>query len=199
MERNQAEIKVRRFRRRRLFLLSFLLSLVIVAGYYTVLMTGISKSVPEKEVYPVQVFRAGEKNALKTYSVEETRFNGATYLPLTALQEFVTVTQYGDHARRSLSFSGGDIATFDIGTPNCVLNGVKASLEAPVLLKDDVLYLPVDFFFRRMSCFEYTFSSPLNANVLTFLSDVTPALTAHEMANTGRVDPATVPPAPESN
>ena len=96
----------------------------------------------------------------------------------------------------TVAFSGGDVATFTLGTPNCEINGVGMSLEAPVFLKDDVIYLPVDFFYRRMNCFEYTFSSPLNANVLTFLPEVPPGLVAHVMTSSPRIDPATVPAAP---
>lgn len=184
---------LRRLRRRRLFVLSSVFALVIVAIYYVVLFAGLGKTQAPKDAYPVQIFRAGEKDALETLSVEETLFNGNTYLPLSVLQRFVTVTQYGDHARRSLSFSGGDIATFDLGTPNCEINGVRMSLEAPVLLKDEVLYLPVDFFFRRMNCFEYTYSSPLKANVLTFLPELSPALVPQAMSITPRIDPNTVP------
>lgn len=199
-ERARAErvrqMRIQRIRRRRLFILSSLLALVIVAGYYTVLVSGLGKAQEPKEAYPVQVFRAGEKEAMKTYTVQETYVNGDIYLPLSALQEFVTVTQYGDHARRSLSLSNGDSVTFDLGTPNCVVNGVQVSLTAPVFIEGEELYLPVDFFYRRMNCFEYAFSSPLNANVLTYLSDVTPALTSHVMTASPRIDPATVPAAP---
>lgn len=192
-EERARERSLRRFRRRRLFTLASLLSLVIVVGYYAILMAGLNRTPAPEDAYPVQIFRAGEKNALKTYTVEETYFNGNVYLPLSALQEFTTVTQYGDHARRSLAFSGGDIASFDLGTPNCEINGVRVSLTAPVFLKDDVLYLPVDFFFRRMNCFEYTYSSALNANVLTYLSEITPALTAREMEKPEPLDESRIP------
>ena len=196
--------EIRRFRRKRLFLLSFLLALVFTAGYFAFRMATISRvTVSTKGAYGVQLFRENEKNAVKTYTVKETYFNKSTYLPLDALQEFVTVTESGDEHHRSLILPNGDQVTFDLGTPNCTVNGVRASLEAPVFLKDDVLYLPVDFFSRWMNCFTYTFSSPLDAYVLSFSGDVTPALTTRAMNATPKIDvaakPATPAPAPAEN
>ncbi|MBQ3866248.1 MAG: hypothetical protein II776_05045 [Clostridia bacterium] len=187
--------RIRRFRRRRLFALSFILSLFIVIGYFVILFATVGRADKPRGAYPVQVFRAGEKKAAVTLSVEETSVNGTTYLPVTVLSEFVTITQYGDQDTRSIGLAGGDWISFDLNTADCVVNGEHASLEAKVFMKGDVLYLPADFFFRKMNCFEYTYSSALSANVLTFLDGVTPALNGRTMTRTGRIDPASVPTA----
>lgn len=188
--------EVRRFRRRRLYLLASLFAVLFTAVYFIALSAIVNRTTPDKDAVGVQIFRAGEKDPVKIYTAEETVFGGSTYLPLSALEEFVSVSQSGDHASRSLIFSGGDEISFHLGTPDCVANGVRVSLSAPAFLKDDVLYLPADFFSLRMNCFEYTYSPAVKANVLTFMTGQTPALTTRTMTSTPRVDPATIPASP---
>jgi len=64
-----------------------------------------------------------------------------------------------------------------LGSSLALINGQRVFLEHPAFLKDDLLYLPVDFYEYHMNCFDYTHASALAANVLTFDPGVTPAFT----------------------
>jgi hypothetical protein len=170
--------RIRRGRRRRLFLVSFLLSLVFVGIYYSYVALSIHfRNDGTDEALPVLIFTNGQREADSEWSVQEVSFGGGTYLPVTMLEEYMAISQYGDYETRSFLLSvSGEYASFFPGSTRALVNGQTVYLEYPPFLLEGELYLPVDFFEYKMNCFDYTHSSALAANVLTFYPDRTPSL-----------------------
>ena len=61
------------------------------------------------------------------------------------------------------------------------------------ILKDDELYIPVDFFIYQMNCFEYTHSSALASNVLTYLTTEVPGFTSFQDRGSAAIDVNVLP------
>ncbi len=198
LEQKKERARLRKIRRKKLFLTSLSLALVFVVLYWAYVAFAISgRENGNEDALPLLLFTEGERDEDKSLTVEETSFAGKTFVPVTALEEYMVISQFGDYATRSfLLCESGEYATFYLNTCNAVINGVPVSLKNASFLKDDVLYLPVDFFTDKMNCFTFTVSSPLGANVLTFRESVTPSFVFRASLPSATVDAATIPVAP---
>ena len=188
----------RRVQRRALFRRCFVLSLVFVVLYWAVVALIITKrSDGSEDLLPVMIFTDGNREADKTLSPETGAVNGVMYLAVTELEQYFTISQFGDHRTRSFAIaSTGEYATFALDSDEAVINGVPVSLTHPALLREDVLYLPLDFFASAMTCF--TFSPAVasyGADVLTFF-DTDPGFLFAPAPQSDPVDYASVPRAP---
>ena len=190
--------RIRRQRRLRLLKISFLVSLVMVALYWVYVAVSISTRPDGSEnALPLMIFTEGEREEDNTLEVSEVYFSGSYYLPLTELEPYMAISQFGDHKTRSFLLCGSEeYATFTLGTPEVEINGVKVSLKENSFVKNDVLYIPMDFFTDKMNCFAFTESVPLAANVLTFNESVTPGFRFQPVSGMTTVNQATVPVAP---
>lgn len=190
--------RLRKARRRKLFRTGFLLSLVFVVCYYAFVFCSIAfRDGGAQDAYPILVFTAGQTDYDTEWKSEAVWFDDGYYLPITVLEPYMAVSQFGDFRTRSfLLCDSGQYATFYLGTCNAIVNGERVFLENEVFLQDELLYLPVDFYEDKMNCFEYTFSSALSANVLTFLPEFEPSLRFAPSEPIPPVDYATVPVAP---
>ena len=191
--------KLRRERRKYLFQVSLRVGLAFAILYWC--WVGISIATrPDgnEEAMPLMIFTEGERQEDKTLTVEESSFGGKVYMPVTELEAYMAISQFWDYKTRSfLICESGEYATFFLDTTAAIINGQRVSLKEKVFLKDDVLYLPIDFYSDKMNCFTFAQSVPLAANVLTFREDVAPAMQFHGEAECAPVDPGTIPaPAP---
>lgn len=185
-------------RRRALFRVSFAVALVFLVLYVVWVAVDIcTRSDGNEDALPLLIFTDTEKKEDMRLEVEEVSFGGKLYLPVTALEPYMAISQFGDYQTRSfLLCESGQYATFYLGTPLAIVNGVRVNLKEIVFVKDDILYLPMDFYTDKMNCFTLTESTPLAANVFTFLSEVPPAFRFHTTGGCPTVDPATIPVAP---
>ena len=167
----------KRERRRIILLSSFLVALVFVGLYWAWVWLDVTlRPDGNADALPVLVFTKDERKEDVRFEVEDAVFDGVSYLPVTFLEPYVTVTEFGDYTTRSfLIRDTEEYATFYLDTCSAVINGERVSLKHPAFLKDNVLYLPLDFYSSKMNCFEYTLSSALGASVLTFDPSVTPS------------------------
>ncbi len=190
--------KLRRARRIRLLKLSFLMSLVMVLLYWAWVAVSIStRSDGSEDALPLLIFTEGERREDNSLEVGEVFFRGSYYLPITELEPYMAISQFGDHKTRSFLLCGSEeYATFTLGTPEVEINGVHVSMKGESFVKNDVLYIPMDFFTDKMNCFSFTESVPLAANVLTFNESVSPAFRFHPSPVMNTVNQATVPVAP---
>lgn len=158
----------RKVHRKRLFRLCFVVSLVFFALYWVYVAISISyRDTGSEDALPLLIFTEGERKEDSRKEPEEICIGSTKYLPITFLEEYMAISQFGDNATRSfLICSNGQYATFYLGTEEAIINGQHVSLRAPSLLKDDVLHLPVEFFGEAMNCFEF------EANVNTYGADV---------------------------
>ena len=189
----------RRERRRRLFRISLSISLVFVALYWIFVSVTISRrgDLANQDALPLLIFQEGQRKEDTRLEAQEVFFRGTNYLPVTFLEPYMAISQFGDYQTRSFLLSdSGEYATFYLGSCNAIVNGERVSLKSEVFLKDDVLYLPVDFYTDKMNCFTFTHSSPLSANTLTLKTSVTPAFCFHSATPSAPVDPASAPQAP---
>jgi len=170
LQEKQRQREMRRVRRKKLFVLSFALALVFVLLYWCgIALLIANRSDGREEALPLLIFTEGERKEDARIEPEECYFSDHYYLPITFLESYTTISQFGDYQTRSVLIGGtGEYATFYLGTSEAVVNGRKVSLEENVFLKDDVLYLPVDFFTNKMNGFQFTTSSALAAVVLTY-------------------------------
>ncbi len=188
---------LRRERRKRLFRLSFVLSLVFVVLYWVfVAVSIIARPDGSEDALPLMLFTEGERKEDKTLPPEEVCIGGVKYLSLKEFEPYLAVSQFGDYTTRSFLLpQSGEYATFYVGTPEAIINGNRVSMKEPALLIDDVLYLPLDFF-SKMTCFSYSENvSAYGADVLTFLS-AQPGFLFRPDTPSDPVDFATVPVAP---
>lgn len=190
--------RLRRARRIRLLKLSFLASLVMVILYWVWVGVSIaSRSDGSEDALPLLIFTEGERKEDSSLEIEEVFFRGTYYLPITELEPYMAISQFGDHKTRSFLLCGSEeYATFTLGTPEVEINGVHVSLKADSFVKNNVLYVPMDFFTDKMNCFSFTESVPLAANVLTFNESVSPSFRFRPSPVMQTVDQATVPVAP---
>lgn len=197
--RRQAAAAQRKTRRIRLFRLSGIFSVVLVLIYWLAVALMIrGRDDGSENAVPVKIFTEASRKEDKTFKVDDVYFNGTYYLPVTFLKDYTAISEFGDHKTRSFSLAAtGEYASFDLGTGNAVVNGQTVSIKAVSFVKNDTLYLPVDFYTDKMSCFEFAYSSALSANVLTYLESAGMGFTFHESRESARVDVSTAPlPAP---
>ncbi len=189
----------RRERRRVLFRVSLSIALVFVLLYWgwVALSIGNRQDKASEDALPLLIFRDGQRKEDTRLEAQEVFFHGSSYLPVTFLEPYMAISQFGDYQTRSfLLCDTGEWATFYLGSCNAIVNGEKVSLRSAVFLRDEVLYLPVDFFSDKMNCFTFTHSSALSANVLTYNESVSPGFYFHASSPTAPVDPATAPAPP---
>ncbi len=181
--RRQKEERIRREnlrkeRRKTLFRISFYVAIVFVVFYWIfVTFSIINRPNGNEDALPLYVFTEGKRKQDKIYPADEICVNGVKYLPVTFLEKYVAISQFGDHKTRSfLLCSSGEFATFYLNTEEGVINGEHFAIQSPSFLRDDVLYLPVDFYVEKMNCFQFGKNNPTySADVLTFLKDVEPS------------------------
>ncbi len=191
--------RLRRERRKRLFILSFWVAVILVALYWTVVAISITNR-PDgsKNALPLLLFEQGKREEKEEYLPEEICIGSTKYLPVTFLNDFFAISEFGDQKTRSfLICSNGEFATFYLNNEEIVINGERVSMQAPALMKDGKLFLPIDFYAEKMSCFELgKNNTTYGADVLTFLNDREPTFTFHSCPLETPVDYATVPIAP---
>lgn len=188
--------RLRRERRKRLFKLSFTVSLVFVVLYWT--FVGISIATrPDgsEEALSLLLFRQGERKAMREYDLEKVCIGDTKYLPVSFLEDFFAISEFGDYKTRSfLICSGGEFATFYLNNEEAIINGEHVSMRAPALMIDGELHLPIDFFAEKMTCFELgKNNSTYGADVLTFLKEINPAFVFQSCPAENTVDYSTVP------
>ncbi len=197
-EEARRQARIRKERRSRLFRLSLVAGLLFTLLYWCwVGLSIVGRSDGNEEALPVLLFTQGERKQDAKLEAEAVNFAGKVYLPITFLERYMAISQFGDYQTRSfLICDTGEYATFYLGSQGAIVNGERVCLKEDVFLKDDVLYLPVDFFTDKMNCFTFEESAPLAANVLTFRQDLAPGMQFHPQTDSAPVDFATVPVAP---
>ena len=165
-------------RRKRLFRLCFVVSLVFVALYWVVVAVSIiNRPDGSKDALPLLLYTQGERKEDSRKEPEETCIGGVKYLPISFLEKYMAISQFGDdHTRSFLICSNNQYATFYLGTEEVIVNGEHVSIKAPAILKNDELYLPLDFYADKMNCFELGLNNPTyGADVLTYSKEIDPA------------------------
>lgn len=180
-ERAAEEIRLqkaqRKHHRRTLFLSAFLFSLCLVLLYVGFVAARIAfRSDGSEDALPLLLYRQGEREKDRRFEVEEIYRNGTYYLPVSVLEPYFAVTEFGDHRTRSVMITeNGQWATFTLGTPSVVINGIPTSLRSDSFVENDELYLPMEFYTEKLNCFTLSHSVPLAANVLTFSTEKKPS------------------------
>ena len=143
----------RALRRRQLFLLSLIAAVALVVIYWLWVAADIAfRPDGTEDAQPVILFTQGKKEKDKQYSADEVFYRGTHYLPITALEPYFEISQFGDHISRSFQINEtGEFATFYINTCNAVINSQKVSLKKEAIVRDGTLYLPLDFFREAMA------------------------------------------------
>lgn len=197
-ERRKREKLARKKRRGRLFAISFALALCFVVLYWGWVALSIANRADGSEnALPLLIFTEGNREEDSRLEADEVTFGGGEYLPVTVLEKYTAISTFGDYTTRSfLITANGEYATFTLNSCNVLVNGQKVSMKADAFLKDDVLYIPVDFFTDKMTCFTYSHSSALAANVLTYLPENEISFVFRDTPTSATVDVATVPVAP---
>jgi hypothetical protein len=197
-EAHEAKL-LRRERQKALFGRAFLLALVFVAIYWIWVVVSISsRSDGKEDAMPILVFTKGEKSEDSKFEAEQVYFNNTYYLPVTCLEPYMAITQFGDRSTRSILLcESGEYATFYLNNESAVINGQRVFLKHPAFLKDDVLYLPSEFYKETMNCFTLDDSVALAGKVLTFDPEKTPSFGFKTASSVPLVDPATIPVIPE--
>lgn len=188
---------LKRKRRKQLFRLCFSLALIFVVLYWCYVAFAISTRVKaEEEILPLMIFTEGKRTEDLTLKPEEILLEGKSYLAVTKLSDYMTVSQFGDNKTRSFQLKNGQWATFHLGSEEAVINGVHVSLSAPARVVDGELCLPVDFFGTKMTSFDFSAAvSTYGADVLT-AKEVEPSFYFHTSPQSGTVSYDTVPVAP---
>jgi len=191
--------QIQKQRRKRLFTLCFWVAVVLVILYWSVVaLLIVNRPDGSEDALPLLLFEQGERKAKKEYKPEEVCIGGTKYLPVTFLEDFIAISQFGDQKTRSfLICSSGEFATFYVNNEEVIVNGERVSMRAPALMIDEKLYLPLDFYAEKMTCFELgKNNATYGADVLTFLKDREPSFVFHPVTADLPVDYATVPVAP---
>lgn len=203
IRRRKAEIarqkRIRRERRKRLFKLSFVVSLVFVLLYWVFVGVSIAtRPDGSEDALSLLVFRQGERKAMEEYEAEKVCIGKNKYLPVSFLKKFFAISEFGDHKTRSfLICSGGEYATFYLNNEEAIVNGEHISMRAPARMINGELHLPIDFFAEKMTCFELgKNNSTYGADVLTFLKDQEPSFVFRSCPGETAVDYKTVPVPP---
>ncbi len=188
----------RKKRRARILALSFALALVFVVIYWAwVAFSIMTRADLPEDALPILIFTDGERKEDLRFEAEEITFGDGAFLPVTVLEKYTAISIFGDYDTRSfLIRQGGEYATFTLNSPAVLVNGEKVSMKASAFLKDDVLYIPVDFFTDKMTCFTYAHSSALAANVLTYLPQAEMTFVFRDMPTSPTVDISTAPVIP---
>lgn len=194
-EQAAQERRERRGRRRALFSLSLGVAVLFVALYWAwVVFSIVNRPDGSENALPILIYTQGEKEEDSRLEKEEVFLNGTYYLPVTCLEPYMAITQFGDWQTRSILLcESGEYATFYLNSENAVINGQKVAIQNNAVLKNDVLYLPVEFYTEKMNCFSFAESVPLAANVLTFQSELTPAFRFRISDSVPQIDPNTIP------
>lgn len=194
-EQRKREKEARKARRGRIFALAFSLAIGFVAIYWCwVAYSIIGRATVPEDALPLLVFTDGERKEDQSFTAEEVTFGGEVYLPVSMLEKYMPISIFGDYDTRSFLISAnGEYATFTLGSCNVLVNGQRVAMKGNAFLKDDVLFIPVDFFTDKMNCFSYTHSSALAANVLTYLPQTEDAFLFRDTPTSPTVDFATVP------
>ena len=187
--------RTRRARRGQVFRTALLWALVFVVLYGVFVAVSIARrSEKDDSALPLLIYTEGKKDEDTRFTVEELRFGKTDYLPVSFLKEYFAITEFGDSRTRSFAIcENGQYATFYLNSTTALINGQKADLSAPALLKEEELYLPVDFFTTQMPGFTLTHSTPLAANVLTIAESATRRFYLQEPTTIPPVDRATRP------
>lgn len=191
--------RIRRERRKRLFKLCFTVSLVFVVLYWIFVGVSIANRPDGSEdALSLLLFRQGERKPVKEYEPEEVCIGETKYLPVSFLEDFFAISQFGDHKTRSfLLCSDGEFATFYLDTEEVIVNGERTSMRAPAKLINGELHLPVEFFAEKMSCFELgKNNATYGADVLTYLDDQETSFVFKSCTAEAPVDYNTVPVLP---
>ena len=70
------------------------------------------------------IFQEGERDAKETLEADAVTFTGKVYLPVTVLEPYVPISQFGDYQTRSfLICESGEYATFYLDSPRAIING----------------------------------------------------------------------------
>jgi len=196
---NRRRAKIARKKRRgRIFALSFVLALVFVVLYWAwVAFSIFGRTSLSEDALPLLIFTDGKREEDVRLEAEAVTFGEEVFLPVTVLEKYTAISIFGDYDTRSfLIRQGGDYATFTLGSCNVLVNGQKVSMKSAAFLKDDVLYIPVDFFTDKMTCFSFAHSSALAANVLTYFPEGEMTFVFRDMPPSPTVDVSTAPVIP---
>ena len=191
--------KLRRERRKRLFKLCFSVAMIFFVLYWVfVAVSIINRPDGSEDALSLMVFRQGERKALKEYLPEEVCIGETKYLPVSFLEQFFAISQFGDQKTRSfLICADGEFATFYLGNEEVIINGEHVSMRAPALMIDGELHLPIDFFAEKMTCFELgKNNATYGADVLTYDKEKTASFVFKNCTAEQTVDYATVPVIP---
>lgn len=191
--------RIRKARRQRLFRLSFIGGLILVILYWSVVAALIiNRADGSEDALPLLIFEQGERKEKDEFQPEEICIGETKYLPVSFLEDYLAISQFGDHKTRSfLICANGEFATFYLNNEEVIINGEHCAMKAPALMKDGELLLPIDFYAEKMSCFELgKNNATYGADVLTFLKDQPATFSLNTCTPDAPVDYATVPVAP---
>ena len=151
-----------------------------------------------EDALPLLIFEQGERKEKDEFQPEEICIGDTKYLPVSFLEDYLAISQFGDHKTRSfLICANGEFATFYLNNEEVIINGEHCAMKAPALMKDGELLLPIDFYAEKMSCFELgKNNATYGADVLTFLKDQPATFSLNTCTPDAPVDYATVPVAP---
>lgn len=111
-----------------------------------------SHSTPKTKDFVYQLGPDDNVYSSKIYSYTRVRVGDEYYINMDSLAEYCSLTTTGDNATiRYVVRSSGDYVEFVIGQSIAYINGVQERTGATVMLKNNVLYVPVTFAQR---CFD---------------------------------------------
>lgn len=118
--------------------------------WLTKLDESVSVGVRVSEEYTVS-------NKTKTAAVPVVTENRVRYLPVDALSRYGGYIHAGDYNSRTIKFSdSGETAVFAVDSAYCTVNDMTVNMNAPAILVDGELYLPMDFFINYVTGIRFT-------------------------------------------
>jgi len=132
-----------------IFLTCYVAVSLITAGLIWANFTSVSP----KDFYPVKVYQPKKdpeskkerEKLLATCPAESANIDGELYISYTALSALTDVSAVGDRNKLTVVFrDGDDVLDCSAFSKTVYINGVPASLTAPVVISGDEYYFPVE-------------------------------------------------------
>lgn len=131
-----------------------------------------SNSTTKTKDFTYQLGPDGNVYSSKIYSYTKVRVGNEYYINMDSLAEYCSLTTTGDSQTiRYVVRSSGDYVEFVIGQSIAYINGVQERTGATVMLKNNILYVPVTFAQRCFNGVEINVDESENKITIVRLQD----------------------------
>lgn len=153
-----------------IFLTCYLTVSLVTAGLIWANFTKVSS----KDFYPVKVYQPKKdpeskkerEKLLATCPAESANIDGELYISYTALSALTDISAVGDRSKITVVFrDGNDVLDCAAFSKTVYINGVPASLTAPVVISGDEYYFPVEILGKYASGVVVTTAEDSDGNI----------------------------------